>query len=146
VFTRTRHWPLSSPRHIQSTPSKLISLTSIIILSSNLHLGLPSGLLPSGPPIKFCTHFSSIHAYYMSRPSHKLRSFTSCNFLQPPVTSIILCRNILHITLFLNALSLCFFLSVRDQVSHPNKIAGKVTVSYILVFKFSEVRQEDIRL
>jgi hypothetical protein len=35
------------------------------------------------------------------------------------------------------------FCSVRDQVSHPYKITGKITVFYVLIFKFLEGRQED---
>jgi hypothetical protein len=46
VFTRARFWSLSYARCIQSIPSHPISLRSIQILSSYLHLGLPSGPLP----------------------------------------------------------------------------------------------------
>jgi hypothetical protein len=45
MFTRALHWSLSWARSIQSTPSHLISLRSILILSTHLRLGLPSGLL-----------------------------------------------------------------------------------------------------
>jgi hypothetical protein len=37
-------------------------------------------------------------------------------------------------------------LSVREQVSHPYKTTGIIMVLYILIFKFSERRQEDERL
>jgi hypothetical protein len=37
-------------------------------------------------------------------------------------------------TLFSNTLSLCSFINVRDQVSHPYRTTGKIIVSYILIF------------
>jgi polysaccharide pyruvyl transferase WcaK-like protein len=39
-------------------------------------------------------------------------------------------------TLFSNTLSLCSSLSVRDQVSHPYKTTGKITVLYTQIFVF----------
>jgi hypothetical protein len=53
--------------------------------------------------------------------------------------------NILLSTLFLDTLSLCSSLSVRDQVSHSYRIAGKIVVSCILIFKFLDSRWEDKR-
>jgi hypothetical protein len=50
VFTTTRHWSLSWARCIQSTPSQPISLRPILILSSRLLLGLPTGFFLSGFP------------------------------------------------------------------------------------------------
>jgi hypothetical protein len=40
VFTRAVHWSLSWARSIQSTPSHPISLRSILILSTHLHLNI----------------------------------------------------------------------------------------------------------
>jgi hypothetical protein len=48
--------------------------------------------------------------------------------LHSPVASSLLGPNILLSTLFLNILSLCSSLSVRDQVSHPYKTTAKITV------------------
>jgi hypothetical protein len=70
--------------------------------------------------------------------AYKLWSSSLCSLLQPPATSCFLDPNILFSTLFLNTLNLCSSLSVRDQVSHPYKTRGKITVSYILMFKFLE--------
>jgi hypothetical protein len=50
VFTRALHWSLSWATSIQSTPDHPISLRCILILSTHLRLGLPSGLFPSGYP------------------------------------------------------------------------------------------------
>jgi len=60
VFTRTRHWSVHWSRRINSTPSRPISLTSILILSSHLRLGLPRGLFPTGFPTKilYALHIS----------------------------------------------------------------------------------------
>jgi hypothetical protein len=70
VFTRALHWSLSSDRSSQSIPSHLISLRSILILSTHLRLGLPSGLFPSGfPPISYM-HSSSPNSRYMPCPSN----------------------------------------------------------------------------
>ena len=54
-----RHVSLSSARSIQSMPSHQTSLGSILILSSHLRLGLPSGPLKSGFPTKPYMHLSS---------------------------------------------------------------------------------------
>jgi hypothetical protein len=51
AFTRSRHLSLSWARSIQSMPPSHC-FKIYLILSSHLRLGLPSGLLPSGFPIK----------------------------------------------------------------------------------------------
>jgi hypothetical protein len=53
-----------------------------------------------------------------------------CSFLQPPVISSLFGPNILLSTLFSNTLSLCCFLNVRDQVSHPYRITGKIDTTW----------------
>jgi hypothetical protein len=50
--------------------------------------------------------------------AYTLRS-SLCSVLQLPVTSSLLCPNILLSTLFWNTLNVCSSLSVRDQVPHP---------------------------
>jgi hypothetical protein len=103
------------PEPDQSTPSHPLSLRSILILSTHLCLGLPSGLLPSGfhTNILYAFLFSPIratcHAHLIIldliiliilEEEYKLWSFSLCTFLQPPVTSSLFGPNILLNTLF----------------------------------------------
>lgn len=64
VFIGAFHWSLSWAKLIQFIESHHISLRLIFILSSNLHLGLPSGLFLSGFPTKnlFTLLFAPMHA------------------------------------------------------------------------------------
>jgi hypothetical protein len=61
VFTRARHWSLSSARWIQSIQPHPISLRSILILSTSLCLCLPSCLFQSGCPTKILPVFLFTH-------------------------------------------------------------------------------------
>jgi hypothetical protein len=107
-LTRAHHRSLSWGTWIHSTPLKPISLQSILIPSSHLRLGHPSGLFPTGFPTEsLYTSFSStMRATY---PAHvilldliclmifgneyKLWSFSTCKLLCTLVTlSLILIR------------------------------------------------------
>jgi hypothetical protein len=65
VFARVNHWTQPGAKRFSSQP---VSLWYPLILSSCLHLRLPSDL--SGFRTRICTHFSSTRACYMLRPSH----------------------------------------------------------------------------
>jgi hypothetical protein len=112
AFTRARHLPLAWTISIQSMPPH--PTWSILILSSHLRLGLPSGLLPSGLPTKilYAPHPSPIRA---TCPAHLIlldlitrifgdqyRSLSSslCSLLHSPVTPSLSGTNIPLSTLF----------------------------------------------
>jgi hypothetical protein len=59
-------------------------------------------------------------------------------FSQTLVISSLCGPNILLSSLFSNSLSLCSSLNVKNQVSHPYRTKGKITVLYILIFTFAK--------
>jgi hypothetical protein len=70
-FTRVLHLFLSWARPIQFTSPHPTSPRSILILSTHLRLGLPSGLFPSGFPTNNLHEFLfSPHSCYMPLSSH----------------------------------------------------------------------------
>jgi hypothetical protein len=140
VFTTAHHLSLSWARWIQSTPSHLITLTSIIMLSYHLRLDLPNCLFPSG----FLTKI--LHAFLISPmrstfPAHltpplfyqpndiwwsaQVMKLLIMQFSPASPTSSLLGPNILLSTLFSNTLNLCSYLNIKDQTSHPYKTTGK---------------------
>ena len=76
TFTSARHLSLSSASSIQSIPPHPTSWISILILSSNLSLGLQSGLFPSGFPHNPRIRLSS-PPYALHAPSNSLLSTLS---------------------------------------------------------------------
>jgi hypothetical protein len=59
-----------------------------------------------------------------------------------PLAPALLGPDILLNTLFLSAISFCFFLNVRDQVSHPHKTASTVTVLYVSILVLDSRRED----
>ena len=135
ALTSVRHISLSWASPIQSIYPHPTSWRSILILSTHLRLGLPSGFFPSGFPTKtlYAPLSSPIRATW---PVHLIlldfitrtilgeeyRSLSSslCNLLHSPVTSSLLCPNILLNTIFSNTLSFLSSLNVSDQASREN--------------------------
>jgi hypothetical protein len=73
-FTRALHLFLSLARPIQSISPHPTSPRSILILSTHLCLGLPSGLFPYGFPTNNLHAIPLLsHSCYMTRPSHPPR-------------------------------------------------------------------------
>ena len=141
--------PYLVPDQSSPYPPHSNSWRSILILSSHLCLGLPSGLLPSGfrtktlyTPLLFpiCAPYPSHHSLldFITQTilSEGYRSLSSslCSYLHSFVISSYLGPNILN-TLFSNTSSLHSSLSVGDQVSRPYKMTGRIIVLCILIFK-----------
>jgi hypothetical protein len=129
-------------------PPSPIFLRSILILSIRLRLSLPRGLFPSGFPtnIIYVLHFPAIrptcHAHLILLDlivliilvnEYELWSSSLCSFLQTPGTPSHFGPNILLNTLFSNILSLCYFLNIRDQVTHPHRTTGRI-IFFVLKF------------
>jgi hypothetical protein len=99
AFTSARHLSLSWASPIQSTHQHPTSWKSILILSSHLGLGLPSGLFPSGFPTKTLytslpspiratcpVHLILLDFITRTRLGKEYKSFSSslCNYLHSP--------------------------------------------------------------
>ena len=156
ALTSVRQLSLSWASPIQSIYPHPTSWRSILILTTHLRLGLPSGLLPSGFPTKTLntTLSSPIHA---TCPAHlnlldfltrtilgeQYKSFSSslCNLLHSPVTSSLLGPNILLYTMFSNTLSFLSSCNVSDRVSNPYETTGKIITNVDITYRNSFIPQ-----
>ena len=159
AFTSARHLFLSWASSIQSKPPHPTSWRSILIFSSHLRLGFPSGLFPLSFPTETlytpllslipatCSAYFVLDFITRKILGEECRSLSSslCSFLKSLVTSSLLGPNILLDTLFSNTLSLCFSLNVSDQVPHPYKTTGKIIFLYILIVQGLGSKLEDKR-
>ena len=134
ALTSVHHLSLSWARPIQSIYPHPTSWRSILILSTHLRLGLPSGLFPSGFPTKTLytplttpiratcpAHLILLDFITRTILGEEYKSFRTslCNLLHSPVTSSLLGPNIFLNTIFSNTLSFLSSRNVSDQVSHP---------------------------
>ena len=132
---------------------------SIVILSFHRRLGPPVVSFPQASPTKIL-YMPILYPIRATCPAHLILDFITCtilceqcrslssslcSFLCSHVTSSLLGPIILLITLFSNTLSIRSSLKFSDQVSHPYKTTGKITVLYILISKFLECKLEDRR-
>jgi hypothetical protein len=134
------------PERIQSTNLLPISLHSILILSSQLHPGIPRNLFPSGFPTKiFYTLLISPYPahnilFYLIilvlGEVYKLSISSLFSLLQPHATSSIIGPNILKHSIYM-------FLLVWETKFHAH-IKWQVKL-YLLSLKFLQWRQEDKR-
>jgi len=103
VFTRACHWSLSWANWIQSITSDPIFLRSILILSSNLCLGLQSGLFHAGFPTNIVNAFLicpvrlillDLITWIIFGEVYKLCRSLLCSLLHPSAVSSLLdqCR------------------------------------------------------
>jgi hypothetical protein len=80
MFIKVLHWSLTQATLILSITNHLISLTSILILSYHLCLGILSGLFPFGFPSKIQYTFSFSPCVLHILPLRYLTEENSCIF------------------------------------------------------------------
>jgi hypothetical protein len=146
VFTRALHWlsilSQSDPVHTNSSNLSKIYFNTVHPHTSWSSYWSLSFWLSHQYPIRIpCLP----HSCYMPCPSHppwldqpnyvwqgvQVMKLLIMQFPPSPITSSLLGPNILLSILFSNTRSLGSFLNVRDHVSYPYRITGKIIVLYI---------------
>ena len=142
MFTKACHLSVSQGNWIHAMPSYPIFLTHFIYPPP--YLGLPSSLYHLCFPTKIL-YMSNMHA---TNPAQLILDVITqiCgkqlqtmklslgNFLQSPITSVLLDPCIFLTNMFLNAFRPYSSLIVTDNVSHPCKAKGKFLYTLILHF------------
>jgi hypothetical protein len=139
---------LSQINLVHTIPSHPIPLRSILILSSHLHLGLPSGLFSFDFPTKsLCAFFFAPYMLH-AQPSHlpwldrsnytwwrvEVMKLFFIEFSPPSLHFIPLFSKYSPQHPVLKYSQSVFLRNIRNQISHPYKTTGKIIVLNILIF------------
>ena len=139
AFTSVRHLSLSWFSPIQSIYPHPTSWRSILILSTHLRLGLPSGLFPSGfstktlytplsSPIRATCPAHLILLDFITRTilGEEYKSFSSslCNLLNSPITSSFLGTQVLIIIIII-------IIIIRQCKHHLRLMRFRVTIGAV---------------
>jgi hypothetical protein len=145
VHTRSRYWSLSWARIIESMPPHHIFVRPILILSSDLHLYLASGIYPTGFPTRTlyefvvfpCLSHSILYDFIILvvfGKEHKLRISLLCSFLQLPIISS-------HF-FFSNILLNTFMFSSRLRKYLERIVKLAFSVMRFMLYKFGFIERE----
>jgi hypothetical protein len=135
----------SYPEPDQSGSHQPILSKIILILSTYIHPGLPSGLFPSGFPNNLLyafiiliraicpAHIMVLDLRILNILGEEYKPWSSSLFSSVP------CFQTPSVYMYVHGPPF----NVTDQVPHPFRTAGKIVILYILIFKFFDSRHED---
>jgi len=119
---------LSWASSIQSIPPHPTSWRSILILSSHLHLGLPSGLFPSGFPTK--TLYTLLLYPPLPHTCYKPRTFHSSWFYNP--NNIEWSIQIIKLLIIQFSPLPCYLISIKPKYSPQHPILKHSQSTFLL--------------